>query len=73
MKQFAIVTADDWQGIYVNGKLVDETHRLRLSDILSILGVDYDDISVDQDWMESHGHLPKDFRDIPEEVITREK
>lgn len=35
-KDFVIVYAGDWQGVFVNGKLVYEDHKVSLSDMKEI-------------------------------------
>lgn len=37
MAKVTVVLAGDWQGAYIDGKLVEETHRLNLSDVLNHL------------------------------------
>lgn len=70
MKHIVLITADDWQGIYVNGKLMDENHSLSLRMVLEILGVEFSDFTVDQEWMENHGHLPENLSDVPEDKLS---
>jgi hypothetical protein len=36
-----IVTLDDWEGLYINGKLVDEDHSIRLDTVLKKLAREY--------------------------------
>lgn len=75
-----IVIADDWQGLYVNGILKFEAHRVDADIVLEAVKrevTDCDGINnfkyaislVDQNWMEEQGSLPEYIKDIPEEII----
>jgi hypothetical protein len=59
-----VVSADDWYGLYIDGKLVTENHSLRWSDVLQALGIKYNWDAVDEEWMEEHGRLPENFKDV---------
>lgn len=50
---------DDWEGIYVDGKLKYQTHRITAQDVLEVLGVDFTEAEVDNEWLASGGCLPK--------------
>lgn len=58
------VTADDWQGLYINSKLVLENHSLDWRHILDALDIEYDNDVIDEKWMEENGRLPKDLKDV---------
>ena len=47
MSSISILNADDWQGLYVNGKLVAEDHMLEVSRVLDLLGVEHEWLSID--------------------------
>lgn len=54
----------DWEGLYVDGKLIDEGHSMRLDTILSNMGMQVTLVTLDQDWLEDAGRLPKDYSDV---------
>lgn len=59
------VNSDDWQGMYVDGRLEYENHTISSFDMMNVLGKSADgysfeeEIVCDQQWIESIGHLPK--------------
>ena len=55
---------DDWNGLYVDGELVAENHSLRPTDVLDALGIVYERVACDQDWLEEQGRLPPDLKDV---------
>lgn len=61
----ALVSGDDWQGLYLNGELVMQNHSLRLVDVLQCLTdrcddiCDFKQITADEEWLESWGNLPQ--------------
>ena len=54
----------DWEGLYVNGKLIMENHRLELDDVLDAIGVNYQSITADDDWMAEVGTLPDKLSEV---------
>ncbi len=64
-----LVKADDWQGLYFDGELEIENHRLRLEDVLRVLWgrviTHNETAEVDDDWLEHEGRLPRRLEDIP--------
>lgn len=62
--EIVIVNHDDWQGIYVDGKLLMQDHRLRLSDVLTALGIKLNERWVDGEWLETEGLLPEDLNEV---------
>jgi len=64
-RQITIVdNHDDWMGIYVDGELVHEEHRIRLKDGLEALGIDFEEIFPDGRWLYEVGRLPKKLEDV---------
>jgi len=59
-----IVYADDWEGLYINGKLVMEEHSLSTASIFEALGVEYDLFEADVEWLADRGNLPPKFEDV---------
>lgn len=71
MTRIVVAYGDDWQGIYVDGSLLDEGHSLELVPMLKLaLGVFNavpDDVSsrwVDLDWLDNQGSLPSNILDV---------
>ena len=69
--------ADDWQGLYVNGFLQEESHEISTIDVLSNMARLYESgedlfveqIIINQDWIEECGSFPIEFEDIPQDEI----
>lgn len=65
-----IVKADDWKGIYFDGKLQEQGHSLDLMmDVLvPLCGLRIGHTEqrwVNDDWLETEGDLPQLLSDIP--------
>lgn len=66
----------DWEGLYINGVLKTEGHRLALSIILGLLVgrilTSYNEYVIDQEWLEGEagGSLPTKFSAIPSEYLV---
>lgn len=74
-QHITLVTADDWEGLYVNGKLHDENHSLDYGFIFERLGdvprmYAFHRIRVKDEWMLDEGRLPTYLSQIPEEART---
>lgn len=48
----------DWEGMYIDGKLVVEDHRLDLYQVLDLIGVKYKYVQADAEWLGECGRLP---------------
>ena len=59
-----IITMDDWQALYVNGKLVLENHTLSARDILTACQIPFNQQYIDN--REIREQLPEDFDDLKE-------
>lgn len=62
-KKIVFVTADDWEGLYVDGKLRFENHSIRPYNIAQVLE-DCEVISCDEEWLEERGFLPENLGDV---------
>jgi hypothetical protein len=66
--KITFVYADDWEGIYVDDKLVMENHSLDgylVAEKLSeLFGFELRGRSVNQCWIESRGNLPENLSDV---------
>lgn len=58
------VDGDDWEGLYLDGTLVEQGHHVRLEDVMKHLGVRYDALYADQEWLEARGRLPENLEDV---------
>src|SRR5271157_2037686 len=56
-----IVRADDWKGLYLDGKLVDEGHRVDTIDVLKHLGIEAEQFWANDEWLGDRGNLPVDL------------
>jgi len=74
----SLVSADDWQGLYFNGELRVEAHKVTFLDMLDIIipkmqgyknTVLYQEIYINQEWMEDRADLPDCLIDIPDSAI----
>lgn len=64
-KKITIVTnEDDWEGLYLDGKLAVQDHKLRVDDVLKALGLLADYVVCDYDWMADQSYLPSDLTDV---------
>lgn len=64
IEKVTIVRADDWVGLYVNGRLAAEGHSLSEYHVLEALGINQESIECDQEWIEDMGNLPKNLKDV---------
>lgn len=62
------IYADDWDGVYANGKLIIEGHEVRFTDLVEWIQeqgaveiVDYDCHAADEEWLFARGRLPEDL------------
>lgn len=62
------VLCDDWEGVYLNGRLIAQHHHVDLRDVVEALGAEYHFLEVDAQWAQDEGELPIDLGMIPEEV-----
>lgn len=59
---------DDWEGIYINGRLANEGHRVAVRDVLDAVKgktlIDYEYRTCDRQWLYDHGNLPDDLERV---------
>lgn len=63
-KKIVIVNGDDWQGIYINGKLYYEGHSIPNHIVLEALDAPYETTECDSNWLEECGNLPKNLEEV---------
>lgn len=63
----ATCESGDWMGIYVNDELKAENHSLSVRDALSLIGIPFAEVEVDDEWLEEEmaGRFPKKAQDLP--------
>lgn len=72
MTILTMVRGDDWEGIYIDGKLVSEGHshdtveaiKLALKHTITSVETKY----ADSKWLDDEGNLPTDLRDVKLEM-----
>ena len=73
IKKMALFWGEDWEGLYIDGKLVYENHHIEAHDVIRILeerGMEAAAIEVDDDWLIDRGTLPADAADV---VVHKEE
>lgn len=63
-RAITLVRGDDWQGLYVDGRLVNEGHRILEEDFARALGVEVTFQRADEGWLEDRGDLPRQLTDV---------
>lgn len=66
--KYTLVKGDDWEGFYVNGKLITEGHRIELEDIFEILQLNFTEKWVDVDWLDDKGGFTENLEDVVFEI-----
>lgn len=62
-KNIVIARGDDWEGLYVDGELLEEGHAISLEDALESLGFDVN-VMWCQNFLDSIGGLPKNVAEV---------
>jgi len=62
MGDIVLVSTDEWEGLYINGKNVDEGHSLSASQIVELLGGTI--LYADEDWLIEQGYLPENLSEV---------
>lgn len=61
--KMTIVQGDDWEGLYVDGKLVEETHQIDWrARWVKLMGAET--VEADYEWLENRGTLPENLEDV---------
>ncbi len=69
-KYVLVTNEDDWEGFYVDGRLVAENHRLDPYDIMRVMGIELETRCVTGEYLgETVCSLPERFTDIPAEAF----
>ncbi|WP_407529246.1 hypothetical protein [Methylobacterium oryzisoli] len=60
-----MVRGNDWEGLYLNGRLVAQGHRVDVENVLRACGVAvHPTVEPDQDWLENEGMLPDTLSEV---------
>lgn len=63
-REIVIVDADDWAGLYIDGKLVYEGHSIDYRQVFKHLNIDYSRKEADFEWMDEVGRLPENLSEV---------
>ena len=62
--QIVLAVANDWEGVYVDGKLFAEEHSIPLDTLAEACGVKLSHIECDEEWLSDIGELPAKLADV---------
>jgi hypothetical protein len=62
--KITLVTAYDWEGLYIDGKLVTEGHTIHANDLFRLMGINGQEIHADDAWLGERGGLPKNLDEV---------
>lgn len=74
------VSADKWDGIYIDNDLIAEDHPINFSFVIKTIieeinkrkeNIEYESYWVDRKWITRWGNLPSNFNMIPKDVLGR--
>lgn len=68
MSKVVLVEGDDWEGLYIDGKLKKEDHMLIAEAVLDTLGVEYEYV-----WVKIGGHWEAWGGRLPPRLATVRK
>lgn len=64
LKKITLVSGDDWQGLYIDGKLAIEGHSVSVEDVLLMLDINHETLFANDNWLDVEGYLPEDLKDV---------
>jgi hypothetical protein len=65
LRKVVVAKSDDWTAMYIDGVKVIENHRLTDDEIFNAIGVEVNELWVEDDWIDEHGHnFPDKLEDI---------
>ena len=69
LQEIVLIDNVEWQGLYINGRLVLEDHRLYASDVVQAIMDACSTIArvekADEDWLCAGNTLPERYTDVP--------
>lgn len=64
-KEVVIVSMnDDWEGLYVDGLLVTQGHRVSIHEILEVFGLTVTQEEAEAGWSEDRADLPEELEEV---------
>lgn len=64
-KRLVFVHGDDWIGVYLDGKLLDEGHSISAQQLVEVLAGEWaESRTPDEAWLEDEGTLPDVLTDV---------
>ena len=63
-QQITFVCADDWEGLYVDGKLATQGHSLTIQDVLEHIGIGSVTLWANEEWLIKRGSLPERLKQV---------
>lgn len=69
--KISIVIADDWEGLYLNNRLIEEGHKIKRLELVSVMK-EFNTFDVEEQWLSNEGieavehigNLPNKYEDI---------
>lgn len=68
-----VTNHDDWEGLYVNGKLVTQGHEVTRREMMHLLNLDYQELEVDAEFLAEELELPDNLKDCKLEPRSQRK
>lgn len=66
-----VTNGDDWEGLYLNGKLFSEDHSIPILDVCAALDVEMERLEVSTEYLGNKvSNLPKELSKIPKKYIV---
>ena len=62
--EVTLVRSDDWEGLYIDGKLAVEASSIQYHEFAAKAGVDLKEVWANEDWLIELGNFPSDFKDV---------
>jgi len=59
-----LVNDDCWEGLYKDGMLVTQGHRVEVEDLAEAAGLDFEKKFADADWAAERGDLPEKLDEV---------
>ena len=71
-KKITLVTnSDDWEGLYIDGKLASEDHSISVSDVCAALDIEMERVEVSTQYLGTKvSNLPQELSKIPKKYIV---
>lgn len=63
-KEIVLACFDDWEGLYIDGKLVVEDHSITLESFARHAGVNLSEKQVNYDWMQYRSRFPENLSEV---------